>query len=105
MRNDIAGAGTQAIAGGVNELAREMVRHRRAVGGVTGGWRPMDAIPRTAAQLAGIGRTFWSNQTSEQQPDRRLRAGHSSQQPVDSNWDNNALSAIDRKTKFWHFRH
>ena len=89
MRNDmLLGAGTQAIAGGVNELgaSRNGVRHRRAVGGITAsaGVR-MDAIPKDGGnKFAGTWRFFGSNShAAEQQPDRRAaRAGHQGRQPA-----------------------
>jgi hypothetical protein len=110
MRNDmLLGAGTQAIAGGVNELGQaEMVYDvggqsaEFAVAGVR-----MDAIPKDGGnQFAGTWRLFGSNHRlqSDNLTDALRAQGILAVNKLDFNWDNNiAAGGPIKKNKLWYF--
>jgi carboxypeptidase family protein len=110
MRNDmLLGAGTQAIAGGVNELAQvEMVYDiggqsaESAVAGVR-----MDAIPKEGGnKFAGTWRVFGSNHNlqSSNLTDALRAKGIKAVNKLDFNWDNNvAVGGPIKENKFWYF--
>jgi hypothetical protein len=110
MRNDmLLGAGTQAIAGGVNELAQaEMVYDvgsqsaEYAVAGVR-----MDAVPKDGGnQFSGTWRLFGSNHNlqSNNLTDELRAQGLSSVNRLDFNWDNNiAVGGPLKRDKLWYF--
>jgi len=110
MRNDmLLGAGTQAIAGGVNELAQvEMVYD---IGGQSAespvaGVR-MDAIPKEGGnKFAGTWRLFGSNHNlqSSNLTDNLRNQGIKAVNKLDFNWDNNvAVGGPIKENKLWYF--
>ena len=110
MRNDmLLGAGTQAIAGGVNELAQvEMVYD---IGGQSlespvAGVR-MDAIPKEGGnKFAGTWRIFGSNHNlqSSNLTDALRNQGIKAVNKLDFNWDNNvAVGGPIKENKLWYF--
>jgi hypothetical protein len=110
MRNDmLLGAGTQAIAGGVNELAQvEMVYD---IGGQSlespvAGVR-MDAIPKEGGnKFAGTWRAFGSshNLQSDNLTDALKNQGIKAVNKLDFNWDNNvAVGGPIKENKLWYF--
>jgi hypothetical protein len=110
MRNDmLLGAGTQAIAGGVNELAQvEMVYD---IGGQSAespvaGVR-MDAIPKEGGnKFAGTWRLFGSshNLQSSNLTDGLRNQGIKAVNKLDFNWDNNvAVGGPIKENKLWYF--
>ena len=110
MRNDmLLGAGTQAIAGGVNELGQaEMVYDvggqsaEFAVAGVR-----MDAIPKDGGnKFAGTWRLFGSSHKlqSDNLNDALRAQGILAVNKLDFNWDNNiAAGGPIKRNKFWYF--
>ena len=110
MRNDmLLGSGTQAIAGGVNELAQvEMVYD---IGGQSAespvaGVR-MDAIPKEGGnKFAGTWRLFGSNHSlqSSNLTDALRAKNIKAVNKLDFNWDNNvAVGGPIKENKFWYF--
>src|SRR5262245_22921752 len=110
VRNDmLLGSGTQAIAGGVNELAQaEMVYD---VGGqsaefATAGVR-MDAIPKEGGnRFAGTYRLFGSNHSlqSSNLTDELRAQGIRAVNKLDFNWDSNvAVGGPIKENKLWYF--
>src|SRR5262245_11780146 len=110
VRNDmLLGAGTQAIAGGVNELAQaEMVYD---VGGqsaefATAGVR-MDAIPKEGGnRFAGTYRLFGSSHSlqSSNLTDELRAQGIRAVNKLDFNWDSNvAVGGPIKENKLWYF--
>ena len=110
MRNDmLLGSGTQAIAGGVNELAQvEMVYD---IGGQSlespvAGVR-MDAIPKEGGnKFAGTWRVFGSNHNlqSSNLTDTLRNQGIRAVNKLDFNWDNNvAVGGPIKENKLWYF--
>ena len=111
MRNDmLLGAGTQAIAGGVNELGtgRNGVRRRRPVGRVRVGRRPHGRDSQGRRQhrspapggSSGPTHALQSNNLNDE-----LRAqGITAVNKLDFNWDNNvAVGGPIKKNKVWYF--
>ncbi len=110
VRNDmLLGAGTQAIAGGVNELAQaEMVYDvsGQTAEFATAGVR-MDAIPKDGGnRFAGTWRFFGSNNSlqannlTQELRDQNITAVNQ----LDFNWDNNvAFGGPIKKDKLWFF--
>lgn len=107
--NMMLGGGTQAIAGGVNELGQaEMVYDvgsqsaESAISGVR-----MDAIPKDGGnRFAGTYRFFGSNShlQSSNLTDELQAAGIRAVNKLDFNWDSNvALGGPIRQDKFWYF--
>jgi hypothetical protein len=107
--NMLLGGGTQAIAGGVNELGQaEMVYDvgsqsaESAVSGVR-----MDAIPKDGGnQFSGIWRAFGSSKALQNNNiNDELRAqGITAVNKLDFNWDNNvAAGGPIRQNKAWYF--
>jgi carboxypeptidase family protein len=107
--NMMLGGGTQAIAGGVNELGQaEMVYDvgsqsaESAVSGVR-----MDAIPKDGGNtFAGTYRFFGSNHSlqSSNLTDELRAAGIKAVNKLDFNWDSNiAFGGPIKRDKFWFF--
>jgi hypothetical protein len=107
--NMMLGGGTQAIAGGVNELGQaEMVYDvgsqsaESAVSGVR-----MDAIPKDGGnRFSGTYRFFGSNANlqSDNLNDELRQAGIRAVNKLDFNWDSNvALGGPIRQDKAWYF--
>ena len=107
--NMLLGGGTQAIAGGVNELGQaEMVYDvgsqsaESAVSGVR-----MDAIPKDGGnQFSGTWRAFGSSKNLQNSNlNDELRAqGITAVNQLDFNWDNNvAVGGPIRQNKAWYF--
>jgi len=107
--NMMLGGGTQAIAGGVNELGQaEMVYDvgsqsaESAISGVR-----MDAIPKDGGNsFAGTYRFFGSNHSlqSSNLTDELRAAGLRSVNKLDFNWDSNiAFGGPIKRDKFWFF--
>lgn len=107
--NMMLGGGTQAIAGGVNELGQaEMVYDvgsqsaESAVAGVR-----MDAIPKDGGNtLSGTYRFFGSNSSlqSSNLTDELRNAGIRAVNKLDFNWDSNiAIGGPIRQNKAWFF--
>jgi hypothetical protein len=110
VRNDmLLGAGTQAIAGGVNELAQaEMVYDvsGQSAEFATAGVR-MDAIPKDGGnsfngtwRLFGSHNVFQSDNLSQELRDQNITAVNQ----LDFNWDNNvAVGGPIKQNKLWFF--